>query len=180
MTHPIRWSLALVALAVLSACNQKATEPAAPTQAPAPAPAVEQAPAAQGQPAPATEGYALSMAKVEAYFKAQQQLALAAQADPKFEDLSMNISREDTAQYTARLEANDKVRAIITDAGLSTRDFALTGETLLSALLAEAAMDAGSLKQLPEGIDPASVEFVKQNKAQIEALMKASAGSGGE
>ena len=140
MKHSIRWPLALVALAVLSACNQATTspEPAAPAQAPA----AEVAPAAQ-VPAAAEGDYALTMSNVEAYFKAQQQLALAAQADPKLEDLSMNISREDSAQYIARLEANDKVRAVIADAGLSTRDFALTGETLISALLAQVALETG-------------------------------------
>lgn len=180
MKHSIRWPLALLALAVLSACSRSATspEPAAPAQEQAPV--AEQAPAAQAQQTSAEGDFALTMDKVEAYFKAQQQLALAAQADPTFEDLTMNVSREDGAQYAARLEANAKVKAIIADAGLSTRDFSLTGETLISALLAQAAMESGALKELPDGIDPASVEFVKQNKAQIEALMKSSAGAGGE
>jgi hypothetical protein len=178
MKHSIRWPLALLALAVLSACNQTATspEPAAQAQAPAAEASATQAPPA----APAEGEFALTMDKVEAYFKAQQQLALAAQADPTLDDLTMNVSREDGTQYAARLEANTRVKAIIADAGLSTRDFSLTGETLISALLAQAALESGALKELPDGIDAASVEFVKQNKAQIEALMKSSAGAGGE
>jgi hypothetical protein len=180
MKLSIRWPLALLALAVLSACNQDATPPAPAATTPASAPAaVETAPETAAQPQ-VDEQYALTMANVEAYFQAQKQLALAAQADPTLEDLSMNISREDSRQYAARLEANAKVRGIIADAGLSTRDFALTGETLLTAMMAQGAQDAGVIKELPGGLDPASIEFVKQNKAKIEALMTSLAGAGGE
>jgi len=178
MTHSIRWPLALLALAVLSACNQSAP----PTGATIAAPVATQAtpaPATQPQPAAAADAtYALTMAHVEAYFEAQKQLALAAQADPTLEDLSMNVSREDGAQYAARLEANAKVRAIIDEAGLTTRDFALTGETLMVALTAQAALESGMLKQIPDGLDPASVEFVKQNKAKIQGLMGSVATAG--
>lgn len=178
MTHSIRWPLALLALAVLSACNQSAPPTESTTAAPAATEATP-APAAQSQPtASADADYELTMAHVEAYFEAQKKLALAAQADPTLEDLSMNVSREDSGQYAARLESNAKVRAIIDEAGLSTRDFALTGETLISALMAQAALESGMLKELPDGLDPASVEFVKQNKAKIEGLMGAVATAG--
>ena len=177
--NSIRWPLALVALAVLSACNQDTApaQPAAATQ-PAAAPVAESAPAPTAPSAASDATYALTMEHVDAYFDAQKQLALAAKADPTLEDLSMNLSREDSTQYIARLEANPKVRAVIADAGLSTRDFALTGETLMSALMAQAALESGMLKELPEGLDPASVEFVKQNKAKIEATMRSVADAG--
>jgi hypothetical protein len=178
MKHSIRLPLALLALAVLSACNQTATPPEPAATAQVEAPAAGPAPVAPQPAATAGDDYALTMANVEAYFKAQQKLAEAAQADPMLEDLTMNVSQEDGVQYAARLEANQKVRAIIADAGLSTRDFALTGETLLTALLAQGALESGALKELPEGMDPASVEFVKQNKVQIEAMMKSLAGTG--
>ena len=175
MSLSLRWPLGLLIVALLTACNAPdTTAPAAATSAtPAQAPA---APAAPQAPATADAPYALTMDNVEAYFEAQKQLALAAQQDPAMEDLSMNVSQEDGLQYAARLEANAKVRDVIQKAGLSTRDFALTGETLMAALMAQGALEAGQLKAIPEGIDPASVEFVKQHKAEIEGLMKRIAG----
>ena len=176
--NSIRWPLALLALSVLSACNQNAApaQPAATAQPEASA-VSEAAPASTARPAASDAPYALTMDHVDAYFEAQKRLVLAAKADPTLEDLSMNVSHEDSTQYAARLEANPKVRAAIADAGLSTRDFALTGETLISALMAQAALEGGMLKEIPKGLDPASVDFVKQNKAKIEAAMRSSADS---
>ncbi|QSX77863.1 hypothetical protein [Agrilutibacter solisilvae] len=178
MSKSTRWPLGLLALAALSACNNT-TAPTA--QAPEPVAAGAPSEVASPQPAasPQTDAaYVLTMDNVTAYFAAQAGLARAAASDPALEDLSMNLSREDSAQYAARLKANAKVRGIIEQSGMSTREFALTGETLMAALMTQGALDAGQLKAIPEGIDPASVQFVKQNKARIEALMKQLQGAG--
>ena len=110
------------------------------------------------------------MGKVKAWMQAQKNLAVAVKADPKL-DPAQNESEENVTQYAARLEADAKMRAAIEQAGLSTRDFARIGDTLLGALMTQAALEGGQLKKIPDGIDPASVEFVKQHKAEINGLM---------
>jgi len=171
-------STCLLLTAALAACNK--SEPAAPaattaTPAIAPAAADAQAPAAPTPvAAPAAEDaapVALDMGKVRSYMQAQVNLAHAAEANPKMGDPAQNVSEENVTQYAARLEADATMRAAIEQAGLSTRDFARIGDTLTGAMMAEAALEGGQLKKIPDGIDPAAVEFVKQHDAEIKKLM---------
>ena len=185
MHRSLRWPLSLLALAVLSACNNTAA-PTATDAATAPvtatataAPATPETAAAAQTQAPSGQ-LVLTMDKVTAYFKAQQAIGLAATSDPSLGDLAMNVSQEDSAQYAARLEANAKVRSIIAEAGLTTREFSFTGETLIAALMAQGALEAGQLDAIPDGIDAASIEFVKQHQGEIESLMESMQAAGGD
>lgn len=172
MSQILRLTACLLTVVALAACNR--SEPAAPaatTDAPATSPA---APAAQlPVTAPAAEDDAhvtLDMAKVKAWIEAQKNLAAVEKANPTL-DAAQNASEENTTQYAARLAANEKFHAAIEAAGLSTHDFANIGDTLIGAMMAEAAIEGGQLKTVPDGIDPASVDFVKQHEAEIQALM---------
>jgi len=110
------------------------------------------------------------MAKVQAYMAAVKNLAAAEKADPSL-DSAQNLSEEDTTQFIARLQGNAKMRAAIESAGLSTSEYAHIGDTLLGAMMAQGAVESGALKAIPDGIDPAAVEFVKQHKAELQAMM---------
>jgi hypothetical protein len=171
-------STCLLLTAALAACNK--SEPATPaattaTSITAPALADAQAPAAPTPvAAPAAEDaapVALTMDKIKSYLQAQVNLAHAAEANPKMGDPAQNVSEENVTQYAARLEADATMRAAIEKAGLSTRDFARIGDTLTGAMMTEAALKGGQLKKIPDGIDPASVQFVKQHDAEIKAMM---------
>lgn len=185
MSNALRLSSCLLLVATLAACNK--SEPAAPAdtaQASAPtatAPASAASTAAAQAPATAAtpaddESVALDMDKVKAYMQAQMNLAHAAEANPKMGDPAQNMSEENVTQYAARLDADPTMHAAIASAGLSTRDFARIGDTLLGAMMTEGALEGGQLKKIPDGIDPASVEFVKQHKAEINKLFGAKAG----
>lgn len=177
MSPALRLSACVFTFALV-ACSPSAPPASAPADAPAATTADAPPAAVAATPAPtvATDApLTLTMDKVEAYARALKNLAQAAKADPGMGDPAINISEEDTAQYAARLDASPKMRAAITDAGLSTGEFAHLGETLLSAMMAQGALDAGQLETLPEGIDPKSVEFVRQHQAEIRALMGAEA-----
>ena len=171
----LRWPTGLLALALLSACTSQTspdTQSAAEPAAAAPS-AIEAAPETVVETAVSeSQAVELTMAKVKAYFQVQRDLAVAASEDPGLGDLAMNISEEDTAQYAKRLEGSAKVRGVLADAGMSPGEFAQIGETLVSALTAQGALEVGQLDALPDGINPAAVEFVKQHKAEIDALMK--------
>lgn len=181
-SNVLRLSSCLLVAAALAACNK--TEPAAPADAAQPPAATSAAPpaaasASQAATPPAaddTTPVALDMDKVKAYMQALKNLAAAGKADPSMGDPAQNLSEENSEQYTARLEASAKMRAAIAAAGLSTRDFVRIGDTFLGAMMAEGALEGGQLKTLPDGIDPASVEFVKQHKAELQALMNDHAG----
>lgn len=165
MMRPL-FPLALVSL--LAACAQSEA-PAATTAASAASSAPAQAAAAAGELS--ATNHVLTTANVDAFFAIQRNFAVAIQADPEL-DPAMNISEEDTATYAARLEATPALRAAITQQGISVREYAMTSEALLGALMAQGALDAGLLQELPEGLNPQHVEFVRTNKARIEAMAR--------
>ena len=180
MSIVLRLSACLLLTATLAACNKtESTAPTAVTDTPASPPAAP-APQATATPtvAPDDTHVVLDMGKVKAWMQAQKNLAHAQQADPAMGDSAQNASTEDIPQYIARLDANPKMRAAIAAAGLSTREFASIGDTLMGAMMAKAALEGGQLKTLPEGIDPASVDFVKQHNAELQAMFAQGDSSG--
>lgn len=182
MSSIARLSACMLMAATLAACNK--AEPVTPASAsasadtatPAAGASAAQAPATDAAPADATAPIALDMGKVNAWMQAQKNLAAAEKADPDL-DSAHNISEEDTAQYVARLQASPAMRSAIESADLSVAEYARIGETLIGAMMTHGALEAGQLKTIPDGIDPAAVEFVKQHQAEIGALMK-EAGAG--
>lgn len=172
MTSLIRVSACLLVAFALVGCNQSGPAvPATTTEAPADAATVPAASSETATPAAADDApITLTMDKAKAYAQALKNLAKAQEADPGL-DTAQNMSEEDVGQYAARLQASPKMRAAIEAAGLSTRDFARIGESLLSALMAQGAVEAGHLDAVPEGIDPAAIAFVKQHKAELAALL---------
>ena len=179
MSIVLRLSACLLLTATLAACNKtESTAPTAVTDTPATPPAAP-APQATATPtaAPDDAHVVLDMGKVKSWMQAQKNLALATKDDPTM-DPAQNVSEEDTAKYIARMEASPKMRAAIEAAGLSVRDYANITDTLLGAMMTQGAIDAGQLKKVPDGIDPASVEFVKQHNAELQALLKQGAASG--
>jgi len=168
--------LSLALVVALAACNK----PADTTPATDAAPAATVAPASVSTAAevPATDagasmdGFELTMANVDAWMAAQPHLAAAQIADPSL-DSAMNVSEEDGAQYAARLEATPALRDAIAKAGMSTHDFAMTGEALIATMMAVGALESGALETLPEGLDPQYVEFYRAHKAEIESKMQA-------
>ena len=175
-----RLSFALVL--VLAACTKPAgtATPASPSTVPAPATTATASDAGDAQaPAPAAgdsiDNFELTMANVDAWMHAQKALGEAVKKDPSL-DPGMNISEENDAQYVARLDASPAMKAAIESAGMSVHDYAYTSQSLVATLMAVGAVEAGQLKDMPEGVNPRNVEFVKAHRAEIEAKMKAMGG----
>lgn len=172
MKHAARWSLCLSLVVLLSACGDRtATSPeTAQTASDAPQAAAE--PTAASGSTDSGDAIELTVENLNRYVAAHKAMADASGSDPAMDELiAINASVEDAEQYAARLQSNAKARDLIASAGMSTREFALTGDLLVTALMAQAALDAGQIKTLPEGIDPASVEFVKQHHDKIQQLI---------
>ncbi|MCC8363977.1 hypothetical protein LK996_12935 [Lysobacter sp. A6] len=169
-------SLSFAMTIALAACAKTETPAADATasNATAAAPAAPTAPVAPEAPAAPAGDIELTMAKVDAWLAASKNLAIAEQSDASL-DSAMNASEEDSAKYAARLEATPKLREAIEEAGMSTRDYALTSEALVSTLMAVGAVDAGLVKEIPAEIHPQHVEFVKAHRAEIEKKMQGGA-----
>ena len=181
MSIVLRLSACLLITAAIAACNktETAATPNAADATPASAPAEAAATPTTPTAAAADDDHVvLDMGKVKAWMQAQKNLAEAEKADPKMGDSAQDESTEDVAKYSARLDANAKMHAAIAAAGLSTREFATIGDTLLGAMMTQAAMQGGQLKKVPDGIDPASVEFVKQHNAEIQKMFAQGDASG--
>jgi hypothetical protein len=165
--------LSVALVLALAACNKSAdtttasADVATATVAAAADATVAQAPADAGS----IDTYDLTMDNVHAMMKAQVALAAAEKADPTL-DSAMNISEENDAQYVARLESTPKVRAAIEAAGMSVRDYAYTAQSLVGTMMAVGAVEAGQLKEIPEGVNPRNVEFVKAHRAELEKMMQ--------
>ena len=165
--------LSVALVLALAACNKSAdtatasADVATATATVAAAATVAQAPADAGS----IDTYDLTMDNVHAMMKAQVALAAAEKADPTL-DSAMNISEENDAQYVARLESTPKVRAAIETAGMSVRDYAYTAQSLVGTMMAVGAVEAGQLKDIPEGVNPRNVEFVKAHRAELEKMMQ--------
>ena len=176
---PLSFALAFV----LAACTKPAdtATPASPSTAATPAttPSASASAAAQSDTGTADPGsidnFELTMANVDAWMHAQKALGEAVKKDPSL-DPAMNISEENDAQYVARLEASPALKAAIESAGMSVRDYAYTSQSLVATLMAVGAVEAGQLKEIPEGINPRNVDFIKAHRAEIEARMKAMGG----
>lgn len=178
MRHPLRPLLTLSLLALLAACGGNSKD--ATTNAAA-EPAASGTPTAAGDSAPVadagsdpTAGYTLTMDKVDRFFAAVREFAALEKADPAMEDATtMNASQEDGLQFAARLESNPTVAAALDRAGISARDYALTSELLIAALMAQGMVESGALDKVPEGLNPQAVEFVKQHQAELTAKFQA-------
>lgn len=143
------------------------------------APAATQAASASGFATTAVESaesfdanrHVLTKVQVDAFFAVQRNFAAAIAADPSL-DPAIDVSEEDGAAYAARMDATPALREAITSAGISVRNYAMTSEALLNALMAQGALDAGLLRDLPDGVSPQHLEFVRTHKADIEAQLQ--------
>jgi len=172
--------LSFAVVLVLAACAKPAdtAAPAGPSSVATPA---TTSAASEPSAAPATasadsiDTFELTMPNVDAWMRAQKALGEAVKKDPSL-DPAMNISEENDAQYVARLEASPAMKAAIESARMSVHDYAYTSQSLVATLMAVGAVEAGQLKEIPEGVNPRNVDFVKAHRAEIEAKMKAMGG----
>jgi hypothetical protein len=163
----------LVLAVVLAACNKPPANTAAPEAAKVPAATAESGTPAQT--GASSSGFVLTMDKVDAFYATIAKIAAATRQDPALadEDIAAIDDDEGIDGYVARIEGNPRARQLITSAGMTVREFALTNAALFEGGMAAGMMASAGKTDIPEGIDPQYVRFVQQNKAAIEARTKA-------
>lgn len=123
----------------------------------------------------ALASYTLTMERVEAWSRASQNLQRLAEEDPALAERwdAENADAESFDEMIAQIEAEPRARAAVEEAGISVRDYVLTTMALLQAMFAQAAMDMTQDAPVPEGVNPANVQFVRDHQAEIQALFEA-------
>ena len=117
--------------------------------------------------------FELSMARIDAMLIAQSSMAAAVKQDPSLASAMKPVEGEDGVRYAQRLEATPALRAAIEKSGLTARDYVLTSEALVTALMTQEAMASGKLKAIPRGVNRQNVEFVRANREALAARFAA-------
>ncbi|MGY4516248.1 hypothetical protein [Lysobacter sp. HA18] len=112
------------------------------------------------------------MEQVDRYFEARSALSKAAKSDKSLADLEA-VEAETEAQHATRVAANSKAVAILARAGTTPEEFAHMARLLPAAYVAYSMLLSGPVTKLPEGIDPALVDFMRIHGAEVAAKAKA-------
>lgn len=142
------------------------------------------APAAHAQKLTADEAvirnYTLTMPKVEAWATASIDFANAFKAMPASERARRKAELETQQQETetiagmaASMERVPEIRRAFRKAGLTTREGVTLSLVLMQAVMYEQVAAMNPDAKVPYNMNPANLDFVKKNKAQLEARMKA-------
>ena len=115
----------------------------------------------------------LTMPRVERWLAATAKIAGLIKQDPSLEDVTAMDASESMDTYVARLESHPGVAAAIESAGETPRDYALTSAAVTAAMFAQGMLEAGAIKQVPEGMNQQHVDFIREHKDEIAAKLKA-------
>lgn len=78
------------------------------------------------------------------------------------------------AEMEAQIKAHPGAARALAAAGLTPREFARCTMALLQAALVEGfSQGKAELDKLPAGVNPANVKFIREHKAELEAMQKA-------
>ena len=123
----------------------------------------------------ALAAYPLSMERLERWQRAAQNLQEVATANPALAATweAQNTDAESLDEIVGRIEREPEARRAIESAGIAPRDYVLTSMALIQAMFAMAAVDMGQSEGVPDGVNPENVAFVREHRADIEAMMTA-------
>ncbi len=124
--------------------------------------------------------YTLTMPKVDKFYEAMRNAALAAKDLPEDQRGSFNAADGSLNDYAANIERNAPMRKAIEKAGLSPKEFAVIMMATMQAGMAQGIIamrpndNADSLAREMK-TNPANVRFMREHQAEIEAKQKAMA-----
>jgi hypothetical protein len=169
-----RTTSTLLLVAMVTACGGAAPDD---TTADAAASAAERQP--QSAPAPATTAverpdYALTMPAVQRWYDAQAGVYRAIRDNPGLvEELEFLGRATDIDEVEAHFDGIPEWRDAVSEAGLDMRDYAAILITLFHAKAADEAIQDGADRArtiTDREVDPRNLEFVEQNRDELERL----------
>lgn len=122
--------------------------------------------------------YRLGMPKVERWYQAQRNVLEAMRKDPSIAARLENDESEEEGgpsldELEERYSSIPEVRAAIEAVGLEVREFGVITYSLVQASFAQAALQMGANRDsvlANTGIDPANLDFVRDNQAELQRL----------
>jgi hypothetical protein len=160
----------LVAAAACSSKDAASNSPAADAGAtPTPAPDIT----AGAEPtANDISNYRLDMDKMRKYVAAIKGFSRLSASDSMAAEAMATDGNESTAQMIAKLNAHPVARRVLADAGLNAKDYVWITAAWLQAAMTEGILSSTPGAKMPEGQNMQNVDFMRQHKAELEAMMK--------
>lgn len=81
-------------------------------------------------------------------------------------------SNSSMSESIAAIEAHPAARRVLSEAGLSAREYVLITAAYLQAALTQGMLQASPGFEVPEGQSRKNVDFLNANRAEIEVMMK--------
>ena len=168
----VRLSLA-AALSAAAACSSKdAASGAATTGDATVAGAPEVAPGAEPT-ANDISNYELDMDKMRKYAGAIKGFTSMSREDSTvLAAMGSGSANESTAQMIARIEASPVAMRILRDNGLTAKDYVWITAAYIQAAMTEGILSTNPDTKLPPGQSAQNVEFLKNNKAALETMLR--------
>lgn len=119
--------------------------------------------------------FSLDMERLNRFAAASKAMISAGQERAMAEDGDRLESDQKSISGTVRaIERHPALVTAITNAGMTTREYVVTGMTLMTTAIAVGMKRQGSLamKEIPPSVSKENAAFVEQNYAKIETLMK--------
>lgn len=158
---------------MLVGCSSKdaATDGAATDAAPASSDAPSVASGAEPS-ANDISNYKLDMDKMRKFAAANKNLAAIAKEGGEEEFDVTGGGNQSTAQTIARLESHPAAKRALSQAGLSARDYVWITAAWIQAAMTQGILETTPGAKVPAGQNMQNVDFLKANKAELEAMMQ--------
>ena len=165
-------SATVLTFIALAACSSKDSPPAAGDSS-AVAAAPEASSSMSAEPTPnEISNYKLDMGKMRKYAAAMKGFQSLGKQDSMALEAMGSGGSETTAQTIARIENSPIAMRVLRDAGLTPKDYVWITAAWLQAAMTQGILETSKEAKLPEGQNPQNIEFLKANKAELDAMTK--------
>jgi hypothetical protein len=111
----------------------------------------------------------IDMPEIQRWAQANLSLSRLAQSDPELAR-SMQSEAAPGEHPVDRIERHPEAVRILRENGFSPRQFVVTSVSLMQAMMVAGAMDQNPDMEVPAEVNPANVEVVRRNEAEIQRL----------
>ncbi len=121
--------------------------------------------------------YRLTMPRVEQFAQAVRNLQELTRTDPAVRARMEELGGEEDqtpGELANAIERDPQLRAAIERTGLSVREYMLVSLAFTQAAMAHRFQQEGLMQELPPGVPPENVAFIRENEERLRPLMEGS------